>query len=287
MITYDPKSWFSLIFHAYSRQVFLRLLPSLIAIGVFTVAACVIEIEVLDLKLVNSLVIHSMLGTVLGLFLVFRTNTAYERWWEGRKLWGSLVNNARNLSFKVNAHIQDPAAREAFSILIPDFVFALKDHLRDKAAISALEASRYVPMGKASPVTHVPNALVQAMYRITNELYSQGKLSSEQLLLLDHELKAFTDIMGACERIKGTPIPYAYSMYMKKFIFIYVVTLPVGLVQEFLYWTIPVVLLIFYILVSIELIAEEIEDPFGSDDNDLPTDAIEAKIRANVKEIFA
>jgi putative membrane protein len=287
MITYDPKSWFSLIFHAYSRQVFAKLLPSLIAIGLFTSITCAIEIEILDLNLVNSLAIHSMLGTVLGLFLVFRTNTAYERWWEGRKLWGSLVNNARNLSFKVNAHVKDPAAREAFATLIPDFVFALKEHLRDRADISVLQASRYVPMGKANPGSHVPNTLIAAMYRITNDLYSQGKLSAEQLLLLDHELKAFTDILGACERIKATPIPYAYSMYMKKFIFIYVVSLPVGLVQAFFYWTIPVVLLVFYILVSIELIAEEIEDPFGTDDNDLPTDSIESKIRTNVKEIIA
>jgi putative membrane protein len=94
------------------------------------------------------------------------------------------------------------------------------------------------------------------------------------------------DILGACERILKTPIPYSYSMFMKKFIFIYVVTLPIGFVSTFQWWSIPVVSLVFYILVSIELIAEEIEDPFGVDENDLPLDGLCATIRSNTDEIL-
>ena len=93
-------------------------------------------------------------------------------------------------------------------------------------------------------------------------------------------------ILGACERILKTPVPYSYSMFLKKFIFLYVVTLPIGFVATFAWWSVPVVMLVFYILVSVELIAEEIEDPFGVDENDLPLNALCDTIEANVTEIL-
>ena len=99
-------------------------------------------------------------------------------------------------------------------------------------------------------------------------------------------MQEFLDILGACERIKNTPIPYSYNMYIKKFIFTYSVTLPFGIMSITHYWTIPITCVLFYLLVSTELIAEEIEDPFGNDDNDLPTDALSEKIKGNVKEIL-
>ena len=103
---------------------------------------------------------------------------------------------------------------------------------------------------------------------------------------MDKELKDFIDLLGACERIKNTPIPYSYMMYVKKFISIYIITLPIGFVTTSGYLTIPIVVLISYVLISIELIAEEIEDPFGRDINDLPLDELATKIRENVKEIL-
>ena len=105
--------------------------------------------------------------------------------------------------------------------------------------------------------------------------------------MLDKEIKALTDIIGGCERIKNTPIPYSYSAYMKKFIFVYVLTLPLGIVPQFDYWSIPIVMTVFYFLVSIELIAEEIEDPFGRDANDLPIDELCAKITSNTKSLLS
>jgi putative membrane protein len=99
-------------------------------------------------------------------------------------------------------------------------------------------------------------------------------------------LKDLIDFMGVCERIKSTPIPYSYSMFIKKFIFIYIVTLPFGFVTTFGYFTIATVLLVSFVLLSVELIGEEIEDPFGRDINDLPTDELCVKIKDNVREIL-
>src|SRR6185369_3407412 len=118
------------------------------------------------------------------------------------------------------------------------------------------------------------------------ELHRAGRISGEQLIFLTAELQSFTEICGACERIKNTPIPYSYSVFIKKFIFLYVMTLPFGYVFSLGYYVIPVVVSIFYVLASLELIAEEIEDPFGHDANDLPTDLISANIRKHVAEIL-
>ena len=111
-------------------------------------------------------------------------------------------------------------------------------------------------------------------------------MAGDHMINLDKELKDFMDLLGGCERIKNTPIPYSYSMYVKKFIFIYIITLPFGFVTTFGYATVPAVLLVSFILLSVELIAEEIEDPFGRDINDLPTDDLAKRIRDNINEIL-
>ena len=124
------------------------------------------------------------------------------------------------------------------------------------------------------------------MYRKLQDLYSTGKINGDQLIVLNAEMQSFTDICGACERIKNTPIPYSYSVFIKKFIFIYIFTLPVGYVFSLGYYVIPVVAFIFYVLASLEIIAEEIEDPFGRDSNDVPTDKIAHNISVHVGEIL-
>jgi len=124
------------------------------------------------------------------------------------------------------------------------------------------------------------------MYEKVDELYRSNVITGDHMINLDKELKDFIDLMGGCERIRNTPIPYSYTMYIKKFIFIYIITLPFGFIPTFGYITIPTVILVSFILLSVELIAEEIEDPFGRDINDLPLDDLATKIRENVREIL-
>jgi putative membrane protein len=111
-------------------------------------------------------------------------------------------------------------------------------------------------------------------------------MSGEDFLLVDKNINALLDSLGACERIRNTPIPFSYSLFLKKFIFIYVTTLPLAFVTVFGYCSALVATFVFYVLVSMEVLAEEIEDPFGRDDNDLPTDEICANIRNNVNELL-
>lgn len=291
MVHYNPKSWFSLIFHAYSRGVMRTLTPALIFMTIFAAGLCYLLLDVLrfhESDFHTTISMHSLLGIVLGLFLVFRTNSSYDRWWEGRKLWGSLVNNTRNLALKLNAILpeSDLDNRKWFSAMIPNFVFATKEHLRAGTKLAELEVIGPDFLENLKKAKHIPNRLSSMMYSRINTLYKNGELTGDQLFLVDKELKEFTDIMGACERIRNTPIPYNYSMYIKQFIFIYLITLPFAFVTTSGYITIPIVTLVTFVLLSVELIAEEIEDPFGLDINDLPTDELAVKIDDNVREIL-
>ncbi|MCK6618368.1 MAG: bestrophin family protein [Cyclobacteriaceae bacterium] len=291
MIQYNPKAWLSLIFHAYSRFVMKTLLPALIFMAFFTFGVCYLILEVIHPdkeEFTSTTALHSLLGIVLGLFLVFRINSAYDRWWEGRKLWGAMVNSTRNFALKLSAYLDkdDHENRTWFSKMIPNFVYASKEHLRKGVQLSELDEPDDQFLITLKARSHKPNAISGMLYSRVNELYKAGRLTGEQFFNLDKELKDFIDIIGACERIKNTPIPYSYSMYIKKFVFTYIITLPFGFVTTFKYVTIPAVLLIAFVLLSVELISEEIEDPFGRDVNDLPTDELARKIRENVREIL-
>ena len=262
MITYNPKDWWKLIFAFHRSDTFRVLLPGMIAVAFYTALIAWLENEVFHVSFRNTTVVHTLIGFVLSMLLIFRTNTAYERWWEGRKLWGSFVNNSRNLALKLNAFLPEAATeqRAMFRALIHNFIQASKDH--------------------------VPNQVLKALFVEINRLYTSGVVSGEQLIVLNAELQSFADNLGACERIKKTPIPYAYSLFLKKVIFLYVFTMPIGFVLDYSYWAVPVVTLIFYAFASIEVIAEEIEDPFGTEANDLPTDSISETIRSNLNDIL-
>ncbi len=290
MIQYNPKSWLSLVFHSYSRFVMKTLMPALIFMAFFAFGVCYLILEIIHPdkeEFTSTTALHSLLGIVLGLFLVFRINSAYDRWWEGRKLWGSMVNSTRNFALKLNAYLDadDHESRAWFSKMIPNFVVASKEHLRKGVQLSELEPPDNGFLDTLKERDHKPNAIAGLLYSKVNELYRGGKLTGEQFFNLDKELKDFIDIIGACERIRNTPIPYSYSMFIKKFVFTYIITLPFGFVTTFKYVTIPAVLIIAFVLLSVELISEEIEDPFGLDLNDLPTDELARKIRENVREI--
>lgn len=288
MIKYNPKLWFTHIFHFYKSDTLRILLPEIILVGLYT---WVLNYSLhyffpsLDFKLFkNAYAIHTLVGFVMGMLLVFRTNTAYERWWEGRKLWGSLVNNTRHLSIKVQHLIPDIEAKNEFIQLIQSFPYVLKNHLRSNSTNDELLISKEFEK-QLSTFNHLPNGLISLMYERLNYFRKNNLISDVDLMLLDQEVKSFTDIMGSCERIKNTPIPFSYTLFIKKFIFIYILTLPLGFIPDFGYWSVLISGFVFYVFVSIELIAEEIEDPFGTDDNDLPTDELSKKIEQNIDEI--
>lgn len=294
MVTYNPKNWFGYLFRFHKADTFRKLFPLFLCMCIYAAAVAWLELEVWKLsetsKVKNIPVMHGLLGFAISMLLVFRTNTAYDRWWEGRKLWGALTNNSRNLALKLATILPDPEdpQRSFFRKIIPSFAEGLHAHLRRENTRLALADDdehghliQHVDTDK-----HVPNQISLVIYQHIHQLHKDGTISGEQLLFLNNELSSFTDICGACERIKNTPIPFSYSVFIKKFIFIYIMTLPFGYVFILGYWVVPVVAFVFYVLASLELIAEEIEDPFGGDENDVPTEKIASNIKRNVEEIL-
>ena len=287
MIKYNPKIWFKHIISFNHSDTINKLWKELIALGIFTLGIAYIEIKYIGNteKLSELMQVYSLIGFVLSLLLVFRTNTAYDRWWEGRKKWGELVNNSRNLAIKISALTDDPEIKAYFKRMISNYVFAMKEHLREGVKLEELDLTDEEKK-ELSQFDHKPNYIAQKMYAKLHAMKQSGKLTEENYIVIDVNLKTFSDIIGACERIKNTPIPYSYSMFLKKFIFIYVTTLPLAFVNTFGYYSSLVSIFVFYVLVSMEILAEEIEDPFGKDDNDLPTDDLCQKIKANVSEVL-
>jgi putative membrane protein len=288
MKAYNPKDWSKLIFHFHKSDSFRLLLPAMIGLVVYAGLLCYIEIELKWFKLRSTTVLHSLLGFVISLLLVFRTNTGYDRWWEGRKIWGDLVNNTRNLMMKYNAFIPEDKSqlKNEFRILISNYPLALKEHLRKGVNFELLEDHQSLRLDSIKNCVHIPNKIANQLFLETEKLKQEGIITDEKFILLNDELRSLTNVCGACERIKSTPIPYSYSTFIKRIIFLYVITLPLGLVDDFKYATIPMTLFVFYAFASLELIAEEIEDPFGYEDNDLPTDEIAERIKNNLKEII-
>ncbi|MFB6454505.1 bestrophin family protein [Chitinophaga sp. Hz27] len=292
MINYNPKEWFTFIFRLHKADTVRKLFPMFVALSIYSGIIAWLELEVWKLsansEIKNISLMHGLLGFVISLLLVFRTNTAYDRWWEGRRQWGTLVNSSRNLSIKIQAMLpaSNTAARAWFKVMIPNYAYSLKNHLRKTYIAEEMEAIPGMPDYSPDLTKHVPNQLAQLIMNKIMELHREGQLSGDQLIILNNELQSLTEVCGACERIKNTPIPFSYSVFIKKFIFFYIMTMPFGYVFSLGYLIIPMIVFIFFVLASLELIAEEIEDPFGKDANDLPTDTICGNIRQHVGELL-
>lgn len=205
---------------------------------------------------------------VLGVLLNFRNREAYDRWWEARKLWGQLINDSRNLCVKVAALTRLSAeARADIRQLVPAFAVALKDRLR----------------GAVGPV-HVPlNLHARLIGRLQAER-SAGRLTELDLVVLDPHVRGLMDVCGACERIKGSPVPLSYRALLRHGLVLYLLTTPWLVTDHLGWWAIPVMSLFAYFLLGVELTAEDVEDPFGRDGDDLALGAFCETIRAGVDQ---
>lgn len=224
----------------------------------------------------------SLFAAALSLLMVLRTNSAYDRWWEGRKLWGALVNNCRNLALKVSVmgQVSPEELRKAES-LITTFPKALRDHLRggttDDTVYSLSEPPR-------EDIAHIPAYISMEMFRLVRRWREAGHLNKFDHHLIDQHIVSFMDICGACERIRNTPLPLAHRALIPQLLGLYLLLVPLGI--EFTFMNVFLTLGVSYFFIGLELAAEDIEDPFGHDCLDLPLDLISGNIERSVKEIF-
>jgi len=282
MIKYNPKNWLTFIFSFHKSDTVRILWKELLYIAVLTALITFLELHFYPKSSVlkNLTSVYSLLGFVISLLLVFRTNTAYDRWWEGRKLWGSVVNDTRNLSSLLSSLDLNAAERRQYVELITAFSKSMKEHLRR----NKLELS--FPLDESAKAGNQPLWIAHELRKSLHELRVTDRIDPIQWQQLSRHLDNLIDSLGACERILNTPIPFSYSLFFKKFIFLYVVTMPLAFVELFQYWSVLISTFVFYALVSMEILAEEIEDPFGMDDNDLPLDEICERIEEGTKQVL-
>jgi putative membrane protein len=289
MRVYNTKNFLKILVSLHKSDTMKILFPTMVLMAIYSYGIQYLEVEYLHLtaksKVSNVGLIHSLLGFVLSLLLVFRTNTAYDRWWEGRKLWGKLVNDTRNFAVKINIILADDRkSADQISRYLKYFPHFLAKHLSQESTRLALDED-YSEIEK-SLKNHGPTDLVILLTYKLYQLKKEGKISDVEMLYLDTQLTGFLDVCGGCERIKNTPIPYSYSSFIKKFIILYVVALPIAYVINLGLFMIPLTVFVYYVLMSLELIAEEIEDPFNNDENDIPMETIAQNIERNVHQIM-
>lgn len=289
MRAYNTKNFLKILVSLHKTDTLKILFPTIFLVGIYCYGVYYLEVEYLHLNSKSSIsnigMIHSLLGFVLSLLLVFRTNMAYDRWWEGRKLWGKLVNDSRNFVIKINSILpeNDVKNRTQIAKYLRFFPYFLASHLSKESTRLVLDED-FSDLQKELQ-HHPPAELVFLLTKKLYQLKKENKISDTEMLFLDTQLSGFLDVCGGCERIKNTPIPYSYSSFIKKFIIFYVMALPVANVVNLGGFMIPITMFVYYVLMSLELIAEEIEDPFNNDENDIPMEAISQNIERSINLI--
>lgn len=279
MIDYDAHQWFDHFFDV-KGSMFREIIGRVLVCCVWAALVVVYHFHVRPVAV--PLTVHGLVGPALGLLLVFRTNASYDRFWEGRKSWGGIINDSRNLCRAARPFLDAPRFQELVEWVVA-FPYAAMNHLRGASgvgpaapeAIRALENAQHAPLAVATGIS---------------QRLAEAGLSPHVQMSLDNYVGLLIQYLGACERIHRTPLPFAYVVHLRRALIIYCLSLPFALIDQFGWWTVADVLFVSYIFFGIEEIGVEIEDPFGEDENDLPLErfcqTIEGNLRALAKASF-
>lgn len=234
------------------------------------------------------------LNVALSLLLAFRTNTAHERFWEGRKLWGSMVNTVRNLARGIWLTIEErqPADRthkESTIRLVSAFAVAMKLHLR-RDPINLNDELKplmcELKYDRIQEANHGPLEISLWVGDYLQHQYERQHINVYQLQDLHKLLNDMVDILGGCERILKTPVPLVYTITLKLLLIAYLMIIPLELSSSLYLWTGPATAFISLIFLVINEVGSEIEEPFGHDPNDLPLDFICNTIKRNLEDLI-
>ena len=281
MIQYDPHKWLDHFFDirgSLVREIALR-----VALCVAWSAGVVaFHKHVHDVSMPSLL--HTLMGVALGMLLVFRTSSSYDRFWEGRKLWGGIVNETRNLIRGAVVHLKDdPALLARLTRWTAAFPWAAMHGLRGTDGLGP--QAHELPAADAKDAMDAQSTVLAVAVHITRclrEARDKGLISDIILASLDQNIQQLVDYIGGCERIRKTPMPFAYAVHLRRALVLYCFTLPFAMVETFGWTTVVDVLIIAYTFFGIEEIGVEIEGPFGHDDNDLPLEDICETIHKNL-----
>ncbi len=287
MNDYDARDWLRILFRVRGSVLPRLIGRALLAavVGVLAVAAD----RWLEFHLAATA--HGLIGVALGLLLVFRTNTSYDRFWEGRKLVGRLVTVARDLVRQAVVYGKD-AARDGAEVrrLVLAFYYLWSQRLRGEDDLAALE--RFLTPGERTALTdnqhRAPVVVIWLNARLTSLVHDDDRQVSElRMNRVDANMSALLEVLGGCERIRSTPIPFAYAHHIKLFLALFCFTAPFAMAHGMLWWTPVAAAALALALFGIDEIGVEIEQPFGDDDNDIPLGAIGRALERATEEMAA
>lgn len=287
MIDYRTKSWLGVLLRL-NGTVIPRIFGRMVLVGVVAAGVCYLHYE-RGMNLSIPATLHAMVGVALGLLLVFRTNASYDRFWEGRKIIGSMVANARDLARQSASYVSElsPANRQRIASYLIAYFTCVRHYLRDEREWPDLEGVLSdAELAELSAVRAPPMHIAKWLSDVFHDESELGHLSEERLRILDESVSDLIDNWGAADRIVSTPIPFAYAHHIKGFLTIFCFTAPFSLLST-LWWYTPLAsVTVAYALYGIDEIGVEIEEPFGYDENDLPLDDIGEVLGVDIAEIL-
>lgn len=291
MINYDPHDWRSHLLDIRGSmlpEIMGRMVTCVVWAMLVTVAHEVVPKYLPGFRLSVPTTVHSLVGMALGLLLVFRTNSSYDRFWEGRKLWGGMVNECRNLARQSDVYLQGSEdLRRELILWTASFPYAAMSSLRGSRVVAP--CSSQLPAEQVQKVLqaqHLPLAVAGQITQVLRAARDRQVISDYLLGQFDHNINLLIGYIGACERIHRTPIPFAYMVHLRRALILYCFTLPFALVGDLHWWTIAGTFLLAFVFFGIEEIGVEIEDPFGLDENDLPLERFCQTIERNLLAVL-
>jgi putative membrane protein len=297
MIEYNPHDWRSHLFDVrgslvreISARVFTCVIWSVVVIGFMrwldwqSNGKIDRDLEILAIPLSA----HTLVGLALSLLLVVRTNSSYDRYWEGRKLWGGIVNETRNLARLASVHLAaDVPLRNSVVRWTIAFAYASQHRLRQKPGLAEMAERLGEEAQAAAAAEHPPLEVARRITQLLRDACERGLLSDYVMVEIDRNVQLLVDYLGGCERIHRTPLPFAYMVHLRRAIILYTFTLPFALYNGFGWTAIAVTFFVAYLFFGIEEIGVTIEDPFEGDDNDLPLEEICGTIDRNLSALIA
>lgn len=221
----------------------------------------------------------TLLGLSLSIFMSFRNNACYDRWWEGRKAWGKLIIETRSF-VRESVAITDETLRTELLRNLCGFAHALNARLRNEDERAA--ARPWLARADAISPHNVCDGILREIGDHCSRLAAQQQISEWRYNLLEQRLVGLTEVQATCERIKGTPLPFPYTLLLHRTIYIFCLLLPFALAEP-LGWLAPLfTTIVGYTFFGLDAIGNELEDPFGRDENDLPTDAMVRTVERDV-----
>jgi putative membrane protein len=289
MIIRPHLHWFRMLL-AWRGSVLPQLLPRLALIFCISIVALAAHDHLLPISLnLNTTAPFSLIGIALAVFLGFRNNASYDRWWEARKLWGQLLNESRSLTRQVFTLPSRPLPKEdleAFLAALCALPHALRHQLRKSDPHDDLAARLPAPLfERVIASRYKPATLLLYLGEWVQHQAQAGAIEPMAVLALDRNLNGLSDVIGGCERIVSTPLPFAYSVMIHRTVYFFCASLPFGLVDSIGVFTPVFAVFVAYTFMAHEAIASQLEEPFGTDDNDLALNTMSTMIEDALRDL--